>query len=41
MKKFTYFPRMFRLEIDPMLANYLVLAQMPLKWVDLEAELGW
>ena len=33
MKKFTSLPQMLRLDIGPAVANYLVLAQMPLKLV--------
>ena len=34
MKKFTSLPRKLRLDIGPAVANYLVFAQMPLRWVD-------
>ena len=30
MKKFTYLPRKLHLEIGPVVANFLVLARMPL-----------
>ena len=40
MKKFTFLPQMLRLDIGPVVANYLVLAQMPLVWVDPVALLG-
>ena len=31
-EEFTSIPRMFRLGIGPIVANYLVLVQMPLNW---------